>query len=95
MGRWSIAIEGTGAHHNADYPQDANKMAEEFVGRLKSAGHQVEHATFTSGSRDFIDPALSALNGYCANVAGATGVKDDSDGDGYPEDGIASGPTSE
>ena len=52
MGNWHISIEGQGAHHNADYEQDANRMSAEFVERLKAAGHVVTRATFTHGSAD-------------------------------------------
>lgn len=54
MGNWHIAIEGVGAHHNADYPKDANLMVERFVRELVEAGHTVESATFTHGARDDI-----------------------------------------
>ena len=33
----------------ADYPQDANKMAAEFVERLRAAGHAISEASFTHG----------------------------------------------
>jgi len=56
MGNWAITIIGTGAHHNKDYPQDANKMAEKFVDDLKAAGHIVEFATFTHGGREVFAP---------------------------------------
>ena len=56
MGNWAITIIGTGAHHNKDYPQDANKMAEKFVDDLKAAGHIVESATFTHGGREVFTP---------------------------------------
>jgi hypothetical protein len=52
MGNWTIVIEGTGSHHNKDYPKDANKLAEAFVADLGAAGHTVEHATFTHSGRD-------------------------------------------
>lgn len=52
MGNWTINIQGTGAHHNTDYPQDANKMAAKFVKELQEAGHAVEAAAFTYGARE-------------------------------------------
>lgn len=52
MGMWNISINGVGAHHNADYANDANKMVAEFVRKLRSVGHIVEHASFTHGARD-------------------------------------------
>jgi len=52
MGNWHISIEGQGAHHNADYEQDANRMAHEFVAKLRAAGHVVTRATFTHGGAE-------------------------------------------
>lgn len=52
MGDWHISIQGTGAHHNPDYPKDANKMARKFVEDLKEAGHTVHHAEFTHGGKE-------------------------------------------
>ena len=56
MGNWNINIQGVGCHHNTDYPQDANKMAAEFVKQLKNAGHTVESATFTHGGKEDLMP---------------------------------------
>jgi hypothetical protein len=33
--------------------QDANKLFEEFVDKLRAAGFSVEHASFTHGGRDY------------------------------------------
>lgn len=55
MGNWAIVVQGTGGHHNRNYPKDANRMAAAFVQDLKDAGHTVESATFTHGGRDYID----------------------------------------
>lgn len=52
MGNWNINIQGVGAHHNKDYPKDANVMAKAFVEELRAAGHQVEAATFTHGAKE-------------------------------------------
>lgn len=52
MGDWNITIRGRGAHHNKDYPKDANRMAEAFVAELRDAGHEVKSATFTHGGED-------------------------------------------
>lgn len=57
MGNWTITIQGTGAHHNKDYPGDANKMAQKFVEELKVAGQTVESATFTHGGREVFAPS--------------------------------------
>ena len=52
MGNWNINIQGIGAHHNTDYPKDANKMAADFIVRLWNAGHNIESATFTYGAKE-------------------------------------------
>lgn len=67
MGNWNINIQGIGAHHNKDYPKDANKLAAEFVKQLLSAGHTIEKATFTHGGKeDFatVLPSLDELTEY-------------------------------
>ena len=56
MGNWAITILGTGAHHNVENPQDANRLMENFVETLKMNGHTVEAATFTYGARDVFEP---------------------------------------
>jgi hypothetical protein len=55
MGNWNINIQGIGAHHNEDYAKDANRMALEFVAKLKEAGHQLQSATFTHGAAERLD----------------------------------------
>jgi len=52
MGSWNITIQGVGVHHNHATSTDANRMAQDFVCKLREAGHTVESATFTSGGRD-------------------------------------------
>ena len=52
MGNWAIVINGVGCHHNTDYPQDANRMAKEFVEKLEEAGHSISHASFTHGGEE-------------------------------------------
>lgn len=52
MGNWNITIRGVGAHHNTGYPVDANRMAAEFVQKLRDAGHTVASATITYGGED-------------------------------------------
>lgn len=64
MGQWSMTVIGTGAHHNDDYAQDADRMFKEFVQRLASAGHSIVHASSTFGSRQtekHADPAKVVL----------------------------------
>lgn len=57
MGQWTIVIQGTGWHHNRDLETDANRMTARFVEELEKAGHSIDKATFTHGSRDLIfDP---------------------------------------
>jgi hypothetical protein len=47
MGHWSLTIHGAGPHHNGkDY--DIERLV---VSDLKAAGHFVEHAAVTIGSR--------------------------------------------
>jgi hypothetical protein len=52
MGNWNITIRGVGAHHNKDYPKDANVMTGAFVRALKDAGHSVIAASFTYGAEE-------------------------------------------
>jgi hypothetical protein len=53
VGDWNINIQGVGIHHNGDRtPQDANRMAKQFVQDLKKAGHSVTAATFTHGGKE-------------------------------------------
>lgn len=52
MGDWHISIKGVGVHHNAkrglDVPDDADRMAREFVAKLKAARHVIHEATITT-----------------------------------------------
>lgn len=60
MGNWNMSIIGTGAHHNANNPGDADRVLSETVKKLKDAGHNVEHASITHGGRDtIVDPPAS------------------------------------
>lgn len=73
MGNWNINIQGVGAHHNKDYPKDANVMAKNFVDELRAAGHCVEAATFTHGGKEqLIAQATgeSLYATYCASSGG-------------------------
>lgn len=60
MGDWNINIQGVGVHHNTgvDVPEDANKMARQFVQELKDKGHSISTATFTHGSKEDINKPL-------------------------------------
>jgi len=55
MGNWTIVIEGHGIHHNRLESRDANRMAADFVQRLKDVGHEVHYASFTHSGIDFIN----------------------------------------
>lgn len=50
MGNWNITIEGVGPHHNGGKSFDADKMAIDFVSKLKAEGHTIRHASFTYGA---------------------------------------------
>lgn len=52
MGNWNINIQGVGPHHNEKNVADAEKMAASFVTELRRMGHNVQVATFTSGSME-------------------------------------------
>lgn len=73
MGNWNITIQGAGAHHNhalaIDY--DANKMAAEFVEKLRAAGHSVTSATFTHGGSDDIAKGVDYLESCKRNEGAA------------------------
>ena len=62
MGDWNISIQGAGAHHNRRNPQDANRMAAEFVQRLRDAGHTVHSGIFTCGGVDFVGEGRGYLD---------------------------------
>lgn len=51
MGNWNINISGIGVHNNTrvEVPEDADKMAKQFVKDLKERGHTIDSATFTAG----------------------------------------------
>lgn len=63
MGQWRITVEGTGAHHNQNYPQDANRLAEDFVHDLIAAGHTVRKATFEQTFFGQVDHFVEPYNG--------------------------------
>ncbi len=56
MGNWAIIIEGTGAHDNPNYPNDADKLAKKFVRQLCEAGHTLMHAAFVAGGTKDLMP---------------------------------------
>jgi len=58
MGDWHISIRGVGAHHNKNYPADANRLARGFVESLKSAGHTIKAAHFTHGGEEDLSETL-------------------------------------
>ena len=65
MGQWNMTIVGAGAHHNEKNPSDADKLLRRFVAELKREGHNIQHASITTGSLDYIptDEELSAPSG--------------------------------
>jgi hypothetical protein len=69
MGDWNITIRGTGIHHNADAPNDADRMAAAFVADLKAKGHTVRSATITSGGETDITEGEKYLADKAAQVA--------------------------
>lgn len=52
MGNWNLTIEGVGAHHNIDNPNDANRLAEAVVELLEQHGQSVTHTKFTYGGAE-------------------------------------------
>ena len=52
MGRFGITIVADGTHHAEGHDTDADRMAIEFVQRLRAAGHTVFVAHFTHGDSD-------------------------------------------
>ncbi len=61
MGQWNISIQGHGIHDNVNSPNDADKLAKEFVQKLKDAGHEIEAAHFTVGSMRLLEPVKSSV----------------------------------
>lgn len=50
MGNWNVTIQGVGQHHN-NSPNDVETITKEFVDRLVKAGHNIESAFVTTGSK--------------------------------------------
>ena len=69
MGNWNINIQGVGCHHNEKNPTDANLMAQAFVNLLKQAGHYIEGATFTFGSKENLNGPTDNLDPYKSNTS--------------------------
>lgn len=79
MGNWTIVIEGVGAHHNTNNPDDANVQGVVFVEKLRNSGQRIRHASFTFGSVQSLEstPDLTdelnaglAYEAYCRKVGG-------------------------
>ncbi len=49
MGHWKIDIEGQGPHHNENYPDDVDKLVDQFLLMLKRHGHSLHRASVTTG----------------------------------------------
>lgn len=58
MGDWNLTIQGTGPHHNqpGNDDTDVDKIAPEFVDRLKAAGHTIRSASLTYGGAEEVEP---------------------------------------
>jgi hypothetical protein len=69
MGDWAIVIQGTGAHHNKEFPKDADRMSQRFVDELVEAGHEVRLATFTSGGRTVLDTVDNVASKHRVSLA--------------------------
>jgi hypothetical protein len=46
MGQWVAIVVGQGSHDNADFEGDADRIAQQFVAKLKDAGHRIFEASF-------------------------------------------------
>ena len=49
MGHWKIDIEGQGPHHNEKYPDDVDKLVDQFLLMLRRHGHNLRRASITTG----------------------------------------------
>lgn len=55
MGSWNATVVGQGVHHNhlegepPGIPEDADRLFDEFVAKLRASGHTIFHASFTYG----------------------------------------------
>ena len=49
MRHCKIDIEGQGQHHNENYPDDIDKLVEQFLLTLRSHGHSLRRASVTTG----------------------------------------------
>lgn len=70
MGNWSIHVQGIGCHHNNNAPKDADVMAADFVKLLREAGHTIEVASFTSGSKIDLNVSATPKQTYVGPAAG-------------------------
>lgn len=53
MGDWTMHIHGHGIHHNGR-PDDADSLLKEFLLRLRGAGHDLHHASITTGASQVV-----------------------------------------
>ena len=57
IGYWEIQIRGKGPNHNIDHPGDADRLAAEFVKKLRENNHIMSEATFeVIGQTDDLTP---------------------------------------
>lgn len=50
MGSWTMHLDGHGVHDNG-HEGDADSLLEDFITKLRAAGHVVNRASFTVGAR--------------------------------------------
>jgi hypothetical protein len=48
---WTLTIVGDGSTYSDAWPQDADRMVAQLVRAMKSAGHDIEVATFDDGKK--------------------------------------------
>jgi D-Tyr-tRNAtyr deacylase len=51
MGKYTVIISGEGPLNTGDDATDARKLTERFVAKLKSKGHEIKTANFSSSDQ--------------------------------------------
>lgn len=59
MGNWLVIVKGCGTHHNDGKDYDADKMAKDFIKKLKEEGQTIIDAEFI-----LHNPSESLLSGW-------------------------------
>ena len=49
MGHWKIDIEGQGPDYNINYPDDVDKLVDQFLLNLRRHGHSLRRPSVTTG----------------------------------------------